>query len=95
MDKVRTGHTSIIRANCTTPPSYPPMNVTWYINGIKVCDCSCTQKCHIKFILQVMEIGRRSVSLDPVFAYSKKLRPPHMTISRVEKEVDENTFQVF
>lgn len=41
-----------------------------------------------------MEIGRRSVSLDPVFAYSKKLRPPHMTISSVEKEIDENTFQV-
>lgn len=63
--------------------------------GSKYVIAAVHENCHIRFILQVMEIGRRSVSLDPVFAYSKKLRPPHMTISHVEKEVDENTFQVF
>ncbi|XP_017786358.1 PREDICTED: uncharacterized protein LOC108569350 [Nicrophorus vespilloides] len=25
-----------IRANCTTPGSYPPMNVTWFINDVEV-----------------------------------------------------------
>lgn len=27
---------AIIKANCTTPSSYPQMNVTWYINGAEV-----------------------------------------------------------
>ncbi|CAG9857617.1 unnamed protein product [Phyllotreta striolata] len=32
--KVTPGET--IRANCTTPGSYPRMNVTWYFNNVKV-----------------------------------------------------------
>lgn len=27
---------AIIKANCTTPSSYPQMNVTWFINGAEV-----------------------------------------------------------
>lgn len=27
---------AIIRANCTTPSSYPQMNVTWFINDVEV-----------------------------------------------------------
>ncbi|CAG9766105.1 unnamed protein product [Ceutorhynchus assimilis] len=29
-----------IIANCTTPPSYPPMNVSWFLNGIRVPESS-------------------------------------------------------
>ncbi|XP_019754589.2 uncharacterized protein LOC109533651 isoform X1 [Dendroctonus ponderosae] len=76
INKDQSGHTNVIRANCTTPPSYPAMNVTWYINGIKV-----------------KETGRKSVSLDPLYAYSKNRRSPYMTISYLEKEIDENIFQ--
>lgn len=25
-----------LRGNCTSPPSYPPMNLTWFLNGRKV-----------------------------------------------------------
>lgn len=34
MQKVSPG--AIIKANCTTPSSYPQMNVTWFINGAEV-----------------------------------------------------------
>ncbi|KAF7283581.1 uncharacterized protein LOC143194125 [Rhynchophorus ferrugineus] len=26
----------LVRANCSAPPSFPAMNITWYINGLKV-----------------------------------------------------------
>ncbi|KAG5864656.1 hypothetical protein JTB14_005808 [Gonioctena quinquepunctata] len=27
-----------IRANCTTPGSYPPVNITWSLNGLNICE---------------------------------------------------------
>ncbi|XP_018321812.2 titin-like [Agrilus planipennis] len=28
----------VVMANCTSPYSYPPMNLTWFVNGVKVND---------------------------------------------------------
>ncbi|XP_050307173.1 uncharacterized protein LOC126743934 isoform X2 [Anthonomus grandis grandis] len=36
IERDKTGLSNTIRANCTTPPAYPSMNVTWYINGVQV-----------------------------------------------------------
>jgi hypothetical protein len=33
-DLLEMGYT--IRGNCTAPPSYPPVNITWSLNGKKV-----------------------------------------------------------
>ncbi|XP_066253810.1 uncharacterized protein [Euwallacea similis] len=76
VDKVSTGLSNIIKANCTTPPSFPAMNVTWYINGIKV-----------------KESESKFVSLDPVYSFSTNGKAPHMTISHIVKEIDDNMFQ--
>ena len=35
-----------VAVNCTASPSYPPANLDWYINGIKVR----LFQCHSKFI---------------------------------------------
>ncbi|KAL1497151.1 hypothetical protein ABEB36_008157 [Hypothenemus hampei] len=74
--KKSTGSANTIQATCTTPPTFPAMNITWYINGIKV-----------------EETGRKSASFDPTYAYSKNRRVPHMTVSHLDKEIDDNTFQ--
>lgn len=33
-DLVEVGYT--LKGNCTSPPSYPYINLTWYLNGRKV-----------------------------------------------------------
>lgn len=41
-DLLEMGYT--IRGNCTSPPSYPPVNITWFLNGKKVTKTTCAKK---------------------------------------------------
>ncbi|KAK9504753.1 hypothetical protein O3M35_008945 [Rhynocoris fuscipes] len=36
LEKKRYSIGDVIRGNCTSPPSNPPANLTWFINGNKV-----------------------------------------------------------
>lgn len=36
MEKQRYAVGDILRGNCTSPPSNPPTNLTWFVNGKKV-----------------------------------------------------------
>lgn len=76
ISKENIGYGYLLRANCTTPPSFPAMNVTWYINGIKV-----------------NESSRRRISLDPEKEALKNSRNPCITISYMEKEIDDSVYQ--
>ncbi|CAH1176024.1 unnamed protein product [Phaedon cochleariae] len=72
---------SIIRGNCSSPASYPPANVTWFLNGKEV------NTAHIR------RSQRPSVSSKSVTTTSSNRRSPTITVANIEVEVDENTFR--
>lgn len=66
-----------IRGNCTSPPSFPPANITWLINGKKVNET---------YSSQYHQSNAVALSND-------KRRQPLVTTSVLNHEIDGNTFQ--
>jgi len=42
LDKSRYAASDVLKANCTAPPSEPPVNISWFINGQMVRGCQIT-----------------------------------------------------
>ncbi|XP_030748064.1 uncharacterized protein LOC115876432 [Sitophilus oryzae] len=69
----------LVTANCSAPPSFPPMNITWYINGLKVDENG----------RKVIPLENNSI----VKSSSHYEHRQYMTVSYLSKELNENVFQ--
>ncbi|XP_050515286.1 uncharacterized protein LOC114336588 [Diabrotica virgifera virgifera] len=74
-DLMEIGH--VLKGNCTAPPSYPPANITWFLNGKKINES-------MKRTLP----AAGQTKLTP----STSKRVPQVTFSGIEVEVDERSF---